>query len=96
VRSIAGRSGAFFLKFYYTYVLISSLDKKLYVGWTDDLKNRIHNHDDGNVESTKNRRPLKLIYYEACLFKTNVIKREKSLKTGFGRSYLKKRLKKVI
>ncbi|NMB57169.1 GIY-YIG nuclease family protein [Candidatus Beckwithbacteria bacterium] len=80
------------MKFYYTYVLLSLKDKKLYIGYADDLINRISKHNAGDVESTKNRRPLKLIYYEACLIKEKAIKREKQLKTGFGRSYLKKRV----
>jgi len=78
--------------FFYTYVLLSLKDKKLYIGWTDDLKNRLNLHNKGLVNSTKNRGPFKLIYYEACLSKNKAIKREKSLKTGFGRKYLKNRI----
>ena len=52
---------------YYTYVLLSQKDKKLYVGCTEDLKLRFEHHNQGLVESTKNRQPLELIYYEACL-----------------------------
>jgi len=78
--------------FYYTYVLLSLKDSKLYVGFTDDLVKRFKKHQRGEVKSTKNRRPLKLVYYEACLSKEGAIKREKALKTGFGRRYLKNRL----
>ena len=77
---------------YYNYVLKSELDSNLYIGWTEDLENRVKMHNQGLVESTKNRRPLELVYYEACLVKENAIKREKQLKTGFGRAYLKRRL----
>jgi putative endonuclease len=77
---------------YYTYVLKSRKDDKLYIGWTDDLKKRVKKHKMGLVQSTRYRRPLQLIYYEACLRKTKAIEREKSLKTGFGRAYLKRRL----
>lgn len=79
-------------KFYYTYVLKSERDGKLYIGWSDDLKPRLDKHNQGLVEATKNRAPLELIYYEACLSKEKAIKREKTLKTGFGRKYLKNRL----
>ncbi|MFC1841430.1 GIY-YIG nuclease family protein, partial [Thermodesulfobacteriota bacterium] len=51
---------------YYTYVLHSELDGNFYVGYTKDLKLRFEQHNKGKVESTKDRRPLKLIYYEAC------------------------------
>jgi putative endonuclease len=77
---------------YYTYVLKSLRDGKLYIGWTVDLRNRINRHNRGEVESTKFRFPLKLVYYEACLSKAKAIAREKSLKTGFGRAYLEKRI----
>lgn len=63
-----------------------------YIGWTDDLQSRVSNHNLGKVKSTRGREPLKLIYYEACVSKENAIKREKQLKTGFGRAYLKRRL----
>lgn len=77
---------------YYTYVLKSLRDKDLYVGQTDDLKNRLFRHNKGLVRATKHRRPLELVYYEACKFKQDAVNREKSLKTGFGRAYLKRRL----
>ena len=78
---------------YYVYILKSLKDHKLYVGFTGKLKERIVRHNNGLVEATKDRRPLKLIYYEACLNKKDAIEREKALKTGFGRAYLKRRLK---
>ncbi len=51
---------------YYTYVLISEKDGNFYVGYTKDLKQRFELHNKGRVDSTKDRRPLKLLYYEAC------------------------------
>ncbi|MDP2638905.1 MAG: GIY-YIG nuclease family protein [Candidatus Azambacteria bacterium] len=78
--------------FYYTYLLQSEKDGKLYVGWTDDLKNRLIMHNSGLVPSTRSRRPLVLKYCEICTDKMKAIKREKYLKTGFGRRYLKTRI----
>ena len=77
---------------YYTYVLKSKLDDKLYIGYTIDLKQRFKEHNDGNVEATKGRIPLTLVYYEACTDETKAINREKYFKTGFGRKYLKSRI----
>jgi len=77
---------------YYTYVLRSLKDTILYIGWTDNLKERINKHNKGLVQATKDRRPLKLIYYEACLEKEKAIKREKYFKSGFGRRFLNDRL----
>ena len=52
---------------YYTYVLLSTKDKEFYTGYTKDLKLRFEQHNKGLVDSTKARRPFKLIYYEACI-----------------------------
>lgn len=77
---------------FYTYVLTSKKDNKLYIGWTNNLENRLREHNNGLVIATKYRIPLELIYYEACLNKDDAIAREKQLKTGFGRAYLKRRI----
>lgn len=80
------------MKYFYTYVLESEVDGKFYIGWTYDLRKRFVKHNDGLVMATKLRKPFKLVYYEACLSKTKAIEREKQLKTGFGRKYLRKRI----
>jgi putative endonuclease len=77
---------------FYTYVLRSSIDHNLYIGWTKDLKSRLQEHNNKKVQATKFRAPLFLIYYEACLSEEKAIAREKQLKTGFGRQYLKNRI----
>ncbi len=74
---------------YYVYVLISLLDRKLYFGSAPDLKARIEKHEKGFVKATRNRRPLKLIYYEAYTSKIDAMKREKFLKGGKGHGELK-------
>ena len=81
---------------YYTYVLHSELDGNFYIGYTKDLKLRFKHHNNGKVESTKDRRPLKLIYYEACLSQADALHREKYLKTYNGRRFLHKRLKSYL
>ena len=78
---------------FYTYILQSQKDRKNYIGFTKNLKLRFEQHQKGLVESTKNRRPLKLIYYEACLIQDDATKREKYFKTHYGKMFLKKRLK---
>jgi len=81
---------------YYTYILRSELDGNFYSGYTKDLKLRFDQHTKGQVESTKKRLPLKLIYYEACLTKDDAIKREKYFKTYNGKRFLHKRLKSYL
>jgi putative endonuclease len=72
------------------------LDHNFYVGYTNDLKNRIEEHNDVKVKSTKNRRPFKLVYYEACLNQQDATHREKYLKTAWGKRYIKSRLKNYL
>jgi putative endonuclease len=81
---------------YYVYVLKSNKDKKNYSGYTKNLKLRFEQHCKGLVESTKDRRPLNLVYYEACLNQHDAIQREKYLKTHYGKMFLKKRLKSYL
>jgi putative endonuclease len=81
---------------YYTYILESLKDSKFYTGFTKDLKLRFEQHEKGLVNSTKDRRPLRLIYYEACLNQEDATKRERYLKTYNGRSFLRKRLKSYL
>lgn len=81
---------------YYVYVLKSEIDNNMYVGYSKDLKNRIQQHKTGHVTSTKNRRPLSLIYYEACLNQQDATHREKYLKTSWGKRYIKNRLKNYL
>jgi len=61
---------------FYSYVLKSKKDNNFYTGVTTDLKGRIKEHYNGLVPSTKYRRPLQLIYYEACLDKDDVFRQE--------------------
>ena len=78
---MAGGEQSFCNNMFYTYVLKSIKDNKLYVGFTEDLKKRINEHNQGLVLVTRARKPLTLIYYEACLNKNKAIKREKYFKT---------------
>jgi len=71
------------------YVLRSLKDNKRYIGFTDDLCDRINQHNSGKVPSTRNRRPLKLIYTEVYKTRKEAREREKFFKSGKGREYLK-------
>jgi putative endonuclease len=76
----------------YSYVLLSGCDGKFYIGSTGDLRRRVAQHNCGAVCSTAYRRPLELIYYEACLNVEDARRRERYLKSGRGGRYLKQRL----
>jgi putative endonuclease len=71
-------------------------DMGFYVGFTKNLKQRFEQHQKGEVDSTKNRLPFRLIYYEACITQEDATRREKYLKTYNGWMFLKKRLKSYL
>ena len=77
---------------FYVYVLKSMKDDNLYTGFTDNLRKRLIKHNAGKVFSTKSRRPLRCIYTEVCLNDEDAKAREKYLKTGIGKRFLKQRL----
>lgn len=81
---------------FYTYILQSEKDNKWYTGSTSDLRKRFKEHNLGLALSTKNRGPFILIYYEACLNQKDAYSREKYLKSGMGKRYLKNRLKRFL
>jgi putative endonuclease len=81
---------------FYTYILQSNKDKQFYTGYMDDLQKRVKEHCAGKVASTKNRLPLKLVYYEACTNQQDATHREKYLKTSWGNRYVKARLKNYL
>ena len=74
---------------YYVYVLKSEKDGKLYIGRTTDLRRRYSEHTQGHVFSTKGRRPLLLVYYEAYTDKSKCAQQELFYKSGIGREALK-------
>ena len=80
------------MKYFYTYAIQSQINGDIYVGWTDDLRQRLHRHNSGQVTATMPGRPWVLVYFEGCLSKEKAIEREKTLKTGFGRKYIKTRI----
>ena len=78
---------------FYVYILQSLKDKQFYTGYKNDLKKRISEHNGGRNFSTKMRTPFKLVYYEACYDEKDAKAREKYLKSGMGKRYIKNRLK---
>ncbi len=78
---------------FYTYVIQSRKNKKWHTGCTDDLRKRLKQHNEGKSTWTKSGIPWGLIYYEACINKEDVRSREKYLKSGMGKRYLKNRLR---
>ena len=78
--------------YHYVYVLRSQRDGQFYVGFTRDLQARLGAHNAGQVPSTSKRAPLELVYWEGCLSQADATRREKYLKTAWGKRYIKSRL----
>lgn len=74
---------------YVVYVLRSTVDRRLYVGMTNDFERRFHEHNAGRVRSTKSRRPLNVIYTEYVRTRAEARDREKYLKSAAGRRFIK-------
>ena len=78
---------------YYVYILQSSKDHSLYIGYTSDLKKRFQEHNKGFSLATKYKRPYKLFFYEAFTNRIDAKHREIYLKSGWGFRTIKKTLK---
>lgn len=77
---------------HYTYVVLSEQVGRFYTGYTADLRKRIGEHQHGRVRWTASRQPVRLVYYEACLSQEDALRRERFLKSGKGKRYLRNRL----
>lgn len=73
---------------YFVYVLRSKKDNKRYIGFTENLERRLSEHVNGLVKSTRNRRPIELLFFENYETKKEAMEREEFLKSGYGRAYL--------
>ena len=78
---------------WYVYVLESRINKSWYIGCTDNFKERFSEHNAGKSKYTAKLRPWELMYCEASLNRKDAFRREKYLKSGYGRRWLKNRLK---
>lgn len=68
-----------FMKFY-TYILQSESDGKLYIGQTSDLEKRIDRHNSGGSRYTKRKGPWILIFSIDFETRTEAILMERKLK----------------
>ena len=80
------------IKFHYVYILISQKDKLFYIGYSENLRQRIEEHNQGKNISTRNRRPLELIFYESFPNKFDALRRERYFKTTKGKTTLRQML----
>ncbi len=74
---------------YFVYALSSINRRYIYVGLTSNLERRIEEHNSGKNKTTKPYKPFRLIYSEKCADRPTARKREKYLKSGIGKEFLK-------
>ena len=80
------------MDYYYVYVLRSINFKRNYVGFTKNLTERLKQHNSGKTKSTKPYKPWNILYYEVYISKDKALAREKFLKSGQGRDYIKQKM----
>ena len=73
---------------YYVYVIESTTNGRRYTGSTENIDERLKNHNSGKVRSTKAYRPYKIVYTEEFGTRTEARKKENFLKSGVGRKFL--------
>ncbi|RLC37319.1 GIY-YIG nuclease family protein [candidate division Kazan bacterium] len=81
---------------YYVYILRSKVDENFYVGFSENLKQRILDHNSGKNLSTRIRKPFDLIFYESFVDKFDALRRERYLKSNKGRTMIKQLLREYL
>ncbi len=79
----------------YVYVLRSLKDDRFYVGMSQNVEKRLNEHNYGKTKSTKGYRPWEIVLIEEYLDRVTARKREKYLKSGYGKQWLKNKYKQV-
>ena len=82
--------------FYHIYAHLSLKDNKFYIGFTNDIKRRIKEHDQGKNISTSCRLPLELIYFEAHRNKKDAMRRERYFKSTKGKITIRQMLRESL
>jgi putative endonuclease len=75
---------------YLVYVLKSEVFKRYYVGMTNDLPRRLKEHNSGKTRSTGYYRPWQVLFFESFETRAEARTREKYLKSGIGKEFIKK------
>jgi putative endonuclease len=78
------------MNYFYTYVLRSVEFERNYVGFTHDVEKRLKEHNSGKTILTRPYKPWYILFSERFSTKVEALRREKFLKTGQGRDYIKK------
>ncbi len=77
----------------YVYVIKSKVANRLYVGMSENVEKRLIEHNKGITQSTKPYRPWDLVFFEELNNRMEARQREKYLKSGVGKEFIKEKLK---
>ncbi len=82
------------VRLFYVYIIENSLNSGWYIGFSTDVERRLEEHNTkiGSSHTRKAKGDWKLIYLEGYIDKRDALGREKYLKSGSGRKYIKKQL----
>jgi len=76
---------------FFVYVIRSSVNGYFYVGLTENIDSRLKKHNEGSTPSTKPYRPWELFFFETCATRLEAREREKYLKSGIGKEFIKRK-----
>jgi len=72
---------------FYTYILQSQKDKSFYIGYTQNMSQRLEKHNKAKKGYTSTKQPWKIVYYETFPTKTQAIQRERFLKAQKNKAF---------
>ena len=82
---------------YYVYLLKDPNSDWIYIGYTSNLRRRLKEHREGQIQTTRRFSSIQLVYYEAYKSAEDAQERERKLKQyGNSLGILKKRIKKSL
>jgi predicted GIY-YIG superfamily endonuclease len=77
---------------YYVYIIKSQQDESIYKGMTEDIDQRLAEHNAGSARYSSAKRPYDLVWYSAFHSKSKALQFERYLKHGSGHAFTKRHL----
>ncbi len=80
------------INIFYVYALSSEYDNSIYVGMSQDVGRCLVEHNRGQVQSTRSKRPFRVVYKKEFCSRIDARRHEKYIKSGFGRKFIKRKI----
>ena len=78
------------MKLFFTYIIESELNGRWYIGYSENVLNRIVQHNTGRNKSTKNKGPWKLIFERGFESRLEANRFELKLKSLKNKNYIRR------